>query len=922
MAFGLDLGNLLVHLRADSLQFERTLLSAEQRLTATANKLNAMGRTMTMRVTAPLIAIAAGATKSFASFDDAMTKSLAIMKDVTPELREEMEKVATDISKKSVTSATNLAKSYFYLASAGLSAEQSIAALGAVEKFAVAGAFDMALATDLVTDAQSALGMTVKDAQKNLKNMTRVTDVLIGANTLANASAQQFSEALMRAGPAMKAYGIEIEEGTAVLAAYADQGKKAAEGGELFGRMLRLMIKGFIDNREAWDRFSISIERADGRLRPIADIVRDLTNLLEGMGVIQKSTTLMMLGFQARSQQTILPLLGLGDAIELYNELLLDMAGITQRIADKQLKSFSSQMKIMWHNVTDVARDIGSMLAPSILKLNEHVVNATEFWHSLNDSVKQNVLLYAALAAAIGPVLIATGMLLKTFAFMITAVKTLVGVFVGLTAAIAAPIVPVLALIAIAYVFRAAWNQNVKAVRDMMQDFVLTCKELFEYLANTVVGKFVVYTYNAFKELFVIIGKGWKEFVADVAAGTAAAGAFVAGLWKGPEAALEAWASTYAETYKTVLGKMVSFEEFTVKTFETTALTLRAFGEAIVESLENLMDAVKTQFGEDADALIVLIKNKIESLKTPMDELREASEEVFGKEMMGAETARAVGAVKEEVKKVVAATKEAETAAAELADAYRSVYSQMGKMTEDVYKAKMAALDDLKAEYKSFGMDVKVLTKWYEEQVEVLEIEYLQAIGDVVGGFKAAGMQIRREMTTWGERAYEFSMEFRDAFADGLETSLRDADNWKEHMLNMLEEVYWAALRIAFIEPAAAGLAGAFATGAGALLGSGGQTWSQFKTAGPGSASFQHGGLVEKTGWAVVHEGETYSGVDKSASDKSPIEVNVNYTGQERHEIDVEQSVGAMKQTILTVTMEAMQTEPKYRRSIKQAARA
>ena len=327
-----------------------------------------------------MAAIAIASIKAFASFDDAMQKSVAIMKGVTGKLRLEMEKVAKAISLDSVKSATELARSYFYLASAGLTVEQSIKALSKVEAFAVAGAFDMATATDLITDAQSALGLAVDDTIKNMENMERISDVLIGANTLANASTQQFSEALMRAGPIMKSYGIELEEGVAVLAAYADQGKKAAEGGELFGRMLRLMIKGFVDNRAAWKSFGISIVDADDKMRPLADIVRDLTDLLDGMGVTQKAVTLETLGFAARSQQTIMPLLGMADAIEEYNKELKEMGGITQRVRDFQLKSFASQMKIVWNNIVSIGIAIGERLAPHIealgnfLKKNREVI--------------------------------------------------------------------------------------------------------------------------------------------------------------------------------------------------------------------------------------------------------------------------------------------------------------------------------------------------------------------------------------------------------------------------------------------------------------------------------------------------------------------------------------------------------------------
>src|SRR5690606_21262168 len=109
-----------------------------------------------------------------------------------------------------------------------------------MQDFATAGAFDLALATDLATDAQSALGMTSKDVAKDQENLIRVTDVLVKANTLANANVQQFSEAITNdAGAALKAFGKDIEEGAAILAAYADQGTKGQVAGSNLSRVMR-----------------------------------------------------------------------------------------------------------------------------------------------------------------------------------------------------------------------------------------------------------------------------------------------------------------------------------------------------------------------------------------------------------------------------------------------------------------------------------------------------------------------------------------------------------------------------------------------------------------------------------------------------------------------------------------------------------
>ena len=144
------------------------------------------------------------AVQEFTAFNDKMTQSLAIM-STTVEQQKAMEESALAVSRETRISAEQSAEAFFFLASAGLDAEQSISALPQVAKFAQAGMFDMATATDLATDAQSALGLTVKDAEQNLGNLTRVTDVLVKANQLANASVQQFSEALTtNSGAALK----------------------------------------------------------------------------------------------------------------------------------------------------------------------------------------------------------------------------------------------------------------------------------------------------------------------------------------------------------------------------------------------------------------------------------------------------------------------------------------------------------------------------------------------------------------------------------------------------------------------------------------------------------------------------------------------------------------------------------------------
>jgi len=400
-----------VILEGDTVQLTRALKGAEAAMQQAGRRMQAIGKNLTLKVTLPIAGVGVAAVKSFANFDNAMVQSIAIMGDVSDTLRNEMEAAAKDVARTTTTSASQAAEAYFFLASAGLSAQQSIAALPQVARFAQAGMFGMALATDLATDAQSALGLTVKDAQQNLVNLTRVTDVLVKANTLANATVQQFSEALTsEAGAAMKSFNIDMEEGLAVLAAFADQGIKSQVAGTGFSRILRLMTQAANNNAAAMEELGIDVfDPLTGKIRNMADIISDLEDGLAGMSDQQRTAALETIGFTARVQGIILPLLGTSDAIRRYEAELRKASGTTKEIADKQLQSFSAQLKLTWNQIVLAGQAAGEVMAPAITKLSLAVRTATRGFEELSPGTRKVVVAFAALVALGPPLLLLLG---------------------------------------------------------------------------------------------------------------------------------------------------------------------------------------------------------------------------------------------------------------------------------------------------------------------------------------------------------------------------------------------------------------------------------------------------------------------------------------------------------------------------------
>lgn len=478
MSAARQLPPLTVRLMMNAGSFLNTLDQVNRSLARLGNDQAALaiGRALTARITLPLTIMGGAAVAEFAKFDKAMTESLSIMQNVTPQLREELESLARSMARETITSADDLAKSYYYLTQSGLDVAGAMASLDTVNRFAIAGMFDQKEATDILTDAQAALGKNISDnAKANAAEMTRIGDILVKASTIANSSVEQFSTALTsKAGAAMKLFNRETEEGVAVLAAYADQGVRAELAGNSYDRALRLLAKSAVANADAHKALGFSVFDAQtGAMRPMADILENLTQIMSGLNDEQKIATMLMLGFEARSQQAITPLLGMEGQIRRIQTELRMAGGAILDVSNIVQSGFTAQMTIFWNQVKDISIEIGEQLVPVLRILTGVLQTLMQMWQAMPSSMQATIVYFGLTAAAAGPLTMAIFGLRRAIALVgpaLTMFATRLGVAQAAAVATRLSLVGLAALVGVVFV-KSFYNgsEALKKFNDEMQ---------------------------------------------------------------------------------------------------------------------------------------------------------------------------------------------------------------------------------------------------------------------------------------------------------------------------------------------------------------------------------------------------------------------------------------------------------------------
>ena len=602
---------------------------ALQKIAATGEKLKTVGDNISsagqklLPVTAGVTALGTAAVSTAANFESSMSQvqaTMGITKDAMSTVNGEsvntmdtLSALAKKMGSETAFSASECAEALNYLALAGYDTQQMCDTLPTV--------LNLAAASDMVTDAMSALGMGVDEAGTMVDQMAKTASTT-------NTSVAQLGEGILTIGATAKTVKGGTAELNTALGILANNGIKGAEGGTHLRNVI-LSLQNPTDKAAAcMEQLGLDVYDSEGNMRSLNDILGDLNTSMDGMTAAEKSNIIGQIFNKTDLASVNALLANTGTTWDDLQQSITDSGGAAQQMADTQLDNLQGQITILKSALEGLAISFGELLLPAIKIIVGWVQKFVDWLNGMDEGTKKVVGTIALLAAALGPVLIVIGKVVSAVGTIMTIVPKVAGVINTVKTAFAAlnttmlanPIFLIIAAItALVAAFIYLWNTN--------EDFRQFWINLWENVKEVAIA-----VWEAIKNFF---SAAWEAISSTAQAVWNGIKDFFSGLWEGIKTifstvveVIKTIITTYFNIYKTIITTVLNAIKtvFTtiwngIKTVVTTVVTaiqtfITTAWNAIKNTVTTVLNAIKTVITTVWNAIKSAVTSVVNGIKS------------------------------------------------------------------------------------------------------------------------------------------------------------------------------------------------------------------------------------------------------------------------------------------------------------------
>ena len=384
-----SVGLLTFNFGANMQGFDRAMNKAQKKLKKFGRSVTKTGKSLSMGLTVPIVALGAASLKTFADFEQGMLKVKAISGATEVEFKALTES-AKKLGSSTMFTASQVAELQLNLSKLGLTAPEINESTEAILNLAQATDSDLAEAATVAASVMNAFGLEAKD-------MTMISDVMADAFSSSALDLVKFQTAMASVAPVANQAGADIQRTSAILGVLVNNGIEASSAGTALRNVfIELAIQG-----KTWDE----------AMNEITSDAKPLAKAFE------------LFGKKGASVATIIA--GNSTEIQALTADFNDSAGEAKKMAEIMDSGVAGAMRKLRSQTEGLLIQLGTALLPTFKKIAKWLSSLVEWFSSLSSEQKDNMVKWGLIAAAMGPVLMIIGKMATGISALMGLSKTL-----------------------------------------------------------------------------------------------------------------------------------------------------------------------------------------------------------------------------------------------------------------------------------------------------------------------------------------------------------------------------------------------------------------------------------------------------------------------------------------------------------------
>ena len=380
-----------------------------EKVTGVGDKVSALGGKMTATITMPVVAGGTAAVKEATDYSSALAK-LSTIADTTQTPIDDLDSSIMALSDSTGMGAAEIAEASYQAISAGQSTKDAVGFVEQANVLARAGFTSMSTATDTLTTALNAYGLSAYQ-------VSSVSDKLITTQNLGKTTVDELGASMGKVIPTAAMYGVNLDQLSAAYITTTKNGIGTAESTTYINGMLNELGK-------SGSTTSDILKEKTGK--SFSELMNSGYNLSDVLQIVQDEADSSgksladMFGSQEAAKAAATITQHTNDFTGAIKELE-SSTGTAQKAFDTlEASDPSIQFEKTKTAIQNCAISIGQILMPIVQQIAGKIQELVQKFRDLDPETQQQIVMIAAIAAAIGPLIVIIGTLISSVGKIIT----------------------------------------------------------------------------------------------------------------------------------------------------------------------------------------------------------------------------------------------------------------------------------------------------------------------------------------------------------------------------------------------------------------------------------------------------------------------------------------------------------------------